>query len=299
MSSVFLFGAGASYGSGDCYPEPPPLGNGNEGLFKKLQERGGFASSITNPLANLFIKDFENGMAELYEKSEREAYSLLREMCLYFTKFKPKEKNLYKELIKFIISTKHPVVFATTNYDLLIEDSIYQLGYGALYKLLPVFTNTFLVLKIHGSCNFLPYIPGITIRGATYKSVETVLDVPVKIARVPEVIKFCNEEDSIAPAIAMYAKGKAVKFCPKFVLQQQKLWQESVFNVKRIFVIGLRVNPEDTHIWQALASSKAELFYVGEKEDFNVWTKENRSENARWIADKFVESIPIIKGYLS
>ncbi len=38
MSSAFLFGAGASFGSGNCYPEPPPLGNGLDGLFKNYRE---------------------------------------------------------------------------------------------------------------------------------------------------------------------------------------------------------------------------------------------------------------------
>ena len=156
MSSVFLFGAGASFGSGNCYPEPPPLGNGEKGLFRKLQERGGFAASVTKSLADLFIEDFEKGMAELHSNSERDAFALLREMSLYFIKFRPLEGNLYKELIKFIISKKHPAIFATTNYDLLIESSIYQLAHKPLYQLLPVWTNTFLILKIHGSCNFLP-----------------------------------------------------------------------------------------------------------------------------------------------
>ena len=38
MSTVFLFGAGASYGSGSgsCSPGNPPLGNGDKGLFEAL-----------------------------------------------------------------------------------------------------------------------------------------------------------------------------------------------------------------------------------------------------------------------
>jgi hypothetical protein len=298
MSSAFLFGAGASFGSGSCYPEPPPLGNGLNGLFKKLQERGGFAASVTNPLADLFIDNFEAGMAELHSTSTRDTFALLREMSLYFSEFEPLEGNHYKELIKFAISLKHPVVLATTNYDLLIEYSICQLGYRVLHELLPVWTNTHLVLKIHGSCNFLPNIPNITFRNVSTNA-TTVIDAGVKVVQVSEVAEFCNKEDSIAPAIAMYAKGKAVKFCPKFILQQQKLWQESVLKVKRIFVIGLRVNPEDAHIWENLASSKAQLLYVGfEKEDFENWTKKNGRRNAYWIANKFDESIPIIKDYL-
>jgi hypothetical protein len=218
-------------------------------------------------------------------------------MSLYLSEFQPLEGNYYKELLEFITSIKHPVVFATTNYDLLIEHSICQIGYSVLHRLLPVWTNTHLVLKIHGSCNFLPNIPNIILRNISTKA-NTVIDAGVRVVTPSEVAEFCNKEDSIAPAIAMYAKGKAVKFCPKFVLQQQKLWQESISKVKKIFVVGLRVNSEDAHIWQFLALSKAELLYVGKKEDFEIWAKENKRENARWIADKFNESIPIIKEYL-
>lgn len=299
MSSVFLFGAGASFGSGNCSPEPPPLGNGDNGLFKKLQKRGGFAATVSKTLADLFIDNFEAGMAELYSSSERDTYALMREMSLYFSEFEPLEENYYRELIQFIASTNHQVVFATTNYDLLIEISVCQLGFKVIYHALPVPKNNFSVLKIHGSCNFLPDIPNIKITGAYYKNVGTIIDAPVRIAQASEVSKFCSEEDSIAPAIAMYVKGKAVKFCPKYVIRHQKFWEESVFKAKRIFVIGLRVNPEDAHIWQVLASSKAQLLYVGfEQEDFENWTKQNRRKNAHWIAKTFQEALPKIKNHL-
>lgn len=303
MSSVFLFGAGASYGSGNCYPAPPPLGNE---LFKKLQERGGVAATVTPTLADLFIKDFEKGMEEFYSTRERDAPKFLREMSAYFAGFQSLEGNLYKELIKFIAATKHQVVFATTNYDLLIEHSICQLGHTGEYKGLPVSKNSFSVLKIHGSCNFLPDLGDNTFKNVAFgfagegkpPRVLKAQDGPIRIAQPYEVVKFCNEEDSLAPAIAMYAIGKELMFCSSFVLEQQKQWQESVNKAKRIFVIGLRVNAEDKHIWHTLASSKGQLLYVGEKEDFDRWKKENSRKNAHWIAARFDESIPIIKNHL-
>ena len=307
MSSVFLFGAGASFGSGNCFPEPPPLGNGQNGLFKKLQERGGFVASIANPLADLFINNFEEGMAEFYSTRESETPAFLREMSLYFSGFQSLEGNLYKELIKFIATTKLQVVYATTIYDLLIEHSICQLGYRVEYRGLPVSKNSFSVLKIHGSCNFLPSMDAkLTNCSFSYcgegdpPRVLKILDAPVRAAQPYEVIKFCKEEDSIAPAIAMYIKGKGVMFCNNYILQQQEFWKESVFKAKKIFVIGLRVNAEDEHIWQTLASSKAQLLYVGvnEKENFEDWKKETRRKNAHWIANRFDEAMPIIKRHL-
>jgi hypothetical protein len=302
MSSVFLFGAGASYGSGNCYPEPPPLGNGVNGLFKKLQEKGGVAASLPSALAELFIKNFEEGMAEFYSTREPQLIPFLKEMSLYFLSFEPLEGNLYKELIQAIALTKHQVVFATTNYDLLIEYAIGLLGYMGIYHGLPVPKNIISVLKIHGSCNFLPNTQGAKFTNASFNNCGVYIDAPIKIAQPHEVIKFCQQEDSQAPVIAMYAKGKPIKFCPKAVLQQQKFWQESVFKAKKVFVVGLSVNSEDTHIWQVLASSKAQLLYFGfskkDEEDFDEWKKRNSRKNAHWIKGGFGEAIPIIKSHL-
>lgn len=299
MSSVFLFGAGASFGSGNCYPEPPPLGNGINGLFKKLQEKSGIAASLPSVLADSFIKNFEVGMAEFYSTREPQLIAFLKEMSLYFLSFNPLEGNLYKELIRTIALTKHQIVFATTNYDLLIEYSIGQLGYMVAYHPLPVPRNNFSVLKIHGSCNFLPETLGVKFTNASFENCGVYINAPVKPAQPHEVVKFCQQENSLAPAIAMYAIGKKVKFSESFVLEQQRFWQESVSKAKKVFVIGLRVNPEDAHIWQTLASCKAQLLYVGfEKEDFENWKRENRRKDAHWIAKTFDESIPIIKNHL-
>ncbi len=262
-------------------------------------------TSVTDSLADLFEKDFEEGMAEFYSTRECEVPAFLREMCLYFLGFQSLEGNLYKELVRFIASTKHQVVFATTNYDLLIEHSICQLGYIVEYRGLPVPKNSFSVLKIHGSCHFLPSID-VKFENCSFSfagegkppRVLKILDAPVRVAQPYEAIKFCKEEDSIAPAIAIYAKGKGVMFCNNYILQQQKFWQESVIKAKKIFIIGLRVNEEDAHIWQPLASSKAQLLYVGKSEDFDKWKSENGRKNAHWIAERFDESIAIIKNHL-
>jgi hypothetical protein len=298
MSSVFLFGAGASHGSGDCYPEPPPLGNGTDGLFKKLQKQGRIAASLPRSLANLFIDNFEEGMAEFFSTRELDLPAFLREMSLYFVGFAPLEGNLYIELIRAISLTKQQVVFATTNYDLLIELAIGQSGYMVAYKSLPVPKNNFSVLKIHGSCNFIPDLGDANFANASFIGCGTYVEASIKIASPYEVIEFCNRETSFAPAIAMYAKGKSVKFCSSFVSQQLKLWQMSVSKAKKIFVIGLSVNPEDTHIWETLASAEAQLLYVGKEEDFENWKKENRRKNAHWIAKTFDEALPKIKNHL-
>jgi len=104
----------------------------------------------------------------------------------------------------------------------------------------------------------------------------------------------------MAPAIAIYAKGKEVKFCNSFVLQQQKFWRESVSKAKKIFIVGLKVNPEDTHIWEVLKLSKAKLYYVGgDVNDFLEWKSVEGRKGTDVIAKTFEEAMPKIKKHLS
>ena len=64
-------------------------------------------------------------------------------------------------------------------------------------------------------------------------------------------------EDSVAPAIAMYAEGKAVKISPDYVERQQVLWKAAVESASRIFVAGVRVHNADVHVWGELARARA------------------------------------------
>jgi len=79
MSIVFLFGAGASYGSGECYPHPPPLGNT---LLPELLRRGAFGAPTDDEYVRQLFenKTFEEGMQEFFDTSETRVPAVLREM---------------------------------------------------------------------------------------------------------------------------------------------------------------------------------------------------------------------------
>src|ERR1700674_2532963 len=125
MSVLFLFGAGASYGSGDCVPEPPPLG---KDLFLKLVKAGGIARTVKPPMSELFIKDFEKGMAAFFTERNADVNPFLRDMALYFLPFAPGPKNIYVKLFSAIAKGDHAIVVATTNYEMLIELAIQAAG---------------------------------------------------------------------------------------------------------------------------------------------------------------------------
>ena len=128
----------------------------------------------------------------------------------------------------------------------------------------------------------------------------SILDAGVRVARsAKEVIDFCNLEDAIAPALAMYSPSKRVLFCDRFVKAQQEGWLAGLSVASRIYVIGLRVHAVDTHIWEPLAKATAPLHYVGrEPDEFLNWARSKSRKAAYVMADSFEASIPAIAKHL-
>ncbi len=226
---------------------------------------------------------------------------LLRDMARFFSVFEPSEGNLYMALIAALGGTRKKAIFATTNYDLLIEHAIVRSGLLISYGGLSAAPRNISVLKIHGSCNFLPDMGTVRIRGIAFDLSQAgvgaaVLNAPIRVARsTKEILQFCATEDAIGPALAMYHPSKRVLYSTAFVKGQQDAFLSSVKSASRIYLIGLRVHAVDEHIWQPLAAAKSPLFYVGrEPDDFHQWARENRRKTAFSIANSFSEALPLI-----
>jgi NAD-dependent SIR2 family protein deacetylase len=301
VSSLFLIGAGASYGSGDCYPKNPPLG---ENFFEEFKARGGIASTVEPDLQKLFSEDFEKAMDRFFEERNTDVTQFLREMAEYFSQFEPLDNNHYCDLLDILGGDLKKSTFVTTNYDLLIELAVMKHGLLVSYSGLPVPKGNIPIIKIHGSCNFLPDMGTSSISGIRFdisgSKGGSILDTGIKIARSrAEILEFCKKEDAIGPALAMYSPEKRVLYCKSFVEHQQKIWLNEVRKAKRIYVIGLKVHPVDEHIWGVLAKSKVPLYYVGgEPDDIHEWAKENNRKQVHHIANRFDESLPVIAKHL-
>lgn len=300
MSSLFLFGAGASAFCGDCVPRCPPVGNE---LFDALQAEGGVATTVDGDLASLFRGDFEEGMQEFRSRREVETSTFLRDMASYFARFEPGSANHYRTLVEGLASSRQVAVFATLNYDLILEQVISQMGWRITYLGNPP-TQNFLVLKLHGSCNFLPALAPRQISGIGFDLSNSpqagVLEAPVRVAHPREVLEFCRTEDSIAPSIALYAQGKQVLYCGRFVREIQEAWRGQVAKAHRIFVIGVRPNRADTHVWGALAKKGAPIWYVGPDRDaFREWSSQAKRRKAHHLADDFGTAVPQVLRMLS
>ena len=293
MSVVFLLGAGASYGSGEANPYPPPLG---AGLISELRDCSGAAARIPPALLSIFEKNFEEGMSRFREERDTETTELLRDMSAYFAQFSPGPTNLYHKFVSIIRRSARTPTIATTNYDLMLEQAITRAGLLIAYAGHPVPRNNISLLKIHGSCNFLPDVEANAMSGVTFSGNGANFEGPLRIARsTMEIAEFCRNQDSLAPAIAVYSPGKKVLFCPSFVARQQEQWREEVAGARRIYVIGMRVLPSDNHIWNVLAQSRARLYYVGmEPNEFLAWAETAQRRDVFAIAQTFADALPIL-----
>ncbi len=81
LSTLFLFGAGASFGSGPGRPNNPPLG---KDLFTALASDGA-AALVPDAVARIFNAKFEVGMGAPWDHHQPLVILLVRHMAIYFS----------------------------------------------------------------------------------------------------------------------------------------------------------------------------------------------------------------------
>ena len=291
---ILLFGAGASYGSLGMVKRPPL----SACLFDELYNEYPMTwRTISGDLVSIFKKDFEEGMGRLYQegeaKHEYNVAKILKDMAIYFSKFKidNTDINLYSRLIskyeKYIRQGR--IILSTLNYECLIEDALLNLGLDI--KDIDYFnsSNGIKLLKLHGSCNFIPrnflgnddnmtlYIDSATI--------NTRIE-PVRPGNVQGELSTMP----IFPAMSLFTREKKNVINPSQIERIVILFQEYVKASKTILSIGVRPNPVDVHIWDHISKSPAELFLIADEDECMNWISKYRNKNGRHIDNEFASS---------
>lgn len=288
LAILMLFGAGASYGS---EPDPsintPPLG---VNLFSRLAALGGFTSRIPEEIAMVFKRDFEEGMALFNEKMSVNLQEFHRELSLYLASFCPSPDSRY---IRFLQKFgNRNIIVSSLNYDMMLEEAASHIGLRVQYGLERNY-GSLRILKPHGSLNFWPDIPFENFRNIKISGPNSIaISAPVRPLDRQSSILRCQEDDSFSPAISMYAKGKRVPVCPEFVSQQQAMFEQACRRASRILLVGVRVMPEDQHVWRPLEKSAAEIVYFGSNQDeveLREWSSACKRKNLAFV-NGFFES---------
>lgn len=286
-----LFGAGASFGSGPCVPHNPPLGNY---LFEDLRKLGGEFSKLPENIVKEFDENgFEAGMA-LVEDNSTIINPMQKEIACYLSKFKIKPENAYFRFFNKIKSCLHNVTVSTLNYDLLIEQALWNNGLNVDYN---AENQGVKFLKIHGSSNFLPYLPptssfrNITIIGAAtyFEGLET-----RSVPSHDDVLRWCNDphNECLSPVFAIYQKGKRVVINSRIIEESQKKFVQSINESTLNIIVGVKYIPHDNHVWDVFAASGAPLIVVDPYPDETIrWADTNNLQNVTVMTCGFSESV--------
>ncbi|MHA1271783.1 MAG: SIR2 family protein [Candidatus Helarchaeota archaeon] len=307
MVTVFLFGAGASFGAKAVDPFPPPLG---KDLYKELvkwnKDRW---DSIPIEVKNRFNSsdNFEDGMEVILSKYDDWIQDLWRDLACFFARYKisAQREDSYSRLIDALVEINKikTTIFSTINYDCLLEQAL-KLRNNLVNYLLDiqeVSRNYMLefsqkkvnVIKLHGSCNFVPderMMSGMKqyVRFRTAAKFNPI----IKSIENDQVPTYCSGNNPLYPAMVIYTREKIAQIGGRLLERLQKLWASVIYRAETVVVIGVYPNTEDNYIWNPLASTTAKLLYIGKEEVFNKWRSENRgSRPSKFLNSHFEDSI--------
>jgi hypothetical protein len=259
---VFLLGAGASHGSGGCEPHAPPLA---VDLFARLLERPTFRELIPERFVP-HPTSFEATLSKLWDEHADRMIPVLNEIALYFSEFRPAPGNLYVELGRRIRQHADRTVLASLNADMLLEMSLFGSGVPCYYEgTLPA--RGAMILKPHGSINFLPTLAGTSVtEGSLHRAMELAgLEHcnAIQVVADPAQIHRYIDSTGLPPMIAAFMPKKPIPYCRAVIRDFWTTWQRVVRGATRLTLIGVDLDGAGPHIWDPLLALRGNLDYVG------------------------------------
>jgi len=220
--------------------------------------------------------------------------NLLADMGIFFSKFPidHADENLYCRLFSRyrneIIHRR--ILLSTLNYECLIEIALASQGMNKI-----VYTGNDVgvkLLKLHGSCNFIPNGISLSRPNAALIIGRSIMKMNVRTVEPNQA----ERELATAPfaVMSLYTRGKSNIVCPEFIQGIQAEFQQRVKEAKAIITIGVKPNSEDKHIWDHISKSRAELYLMGNKEICQDWIDKHRRGDGIVVGHYFSDSFPEI-----
>lgn len=291
MKNIFLFGAGASHGSGGLNYQVPLGGKLFDDLAKHFPSTWG---RLPEDVSDKLREDFEDGMGIIWKQHSNNISVLMQNMAVFFSKIviDHPENNLYAKLINQIKNKEllSDCALSTLNYDCLIELAIANNELSTKYSSDGKASNrSLLVWKLHGSCNFI--VDGISLkRSAGYQSGAFFNGNGLKYIQLNEVSQFCYGDTALYPAMSIFMREKPNQIGKPHIEAMQGAWKDWVINAEKIFIVGVNPQLEDAHIWDALSNTQAKIYFCGNEIRFNKW-QNLKNKHDKYIGSRFENSI--------
>jgi len=276
MSSLILFGAGASYGSNNR--DVPPLGDDLFFALKRFNPPGW--GSLPSSMAKQFQGDFENAMTNLSQTHSHEMPVLQRAMAAFFFKFMPTEDNLYHVLAKRIKESDWIGAIATLNYERLLEISLIHEGIQPVVGSEVKGQNQIELCLPHGCCHLFCEGVKASSRGVSFSGIGVSFDGPIKIISNSQEYNYRINNDAVPPVMSYFEPQKNTSAGVSFIRGQRARWSQLVSQSKLIAAIGIRVREHDSHIWDPLKRTSGKIVYCGGSaagQEFAGWHEKYRA----------------------
>lgn len=278
-------------------PSSPPLGNK---LFPELMifapESWG---NMPEHYANLFEKNFESGMGEVWSNRPEWLTAILVDMARYFSHFTAGVDSTYGSFIRKLqmLLKLSEITFSTLNYECIFESAVQACGLESDYSSnMQKGLGRVNLLKLHGSCNFVA--DGFIDPGQSIVTGHKIrLSLPIKPISLGDVEPYLRQV-RVPTAMAVYAEGKPTDSCPEAIASLQDVWSQRVRDASVVGIVGVRPHPIDAHIWGPLADTPARLVVVGDKNAYESWAKGHRVHDTMIVGNRFAECLDDFVGQL-
>lgn len=260
MSSVILFGAGASFGAERS--GMPPLGAALFDALRQFNPDGW--GQVAPSLASTFRSDFEAGMVALSNSNQHALSGLQRAMAAFFYQFLPTTESLYVQLAKRIRTKAWTGSLATLNYERLLEVSLLHVGVQPTVNSGPTISGGTVELCMpHGCCHlFCESVRGMAT-GVSFAGMNVTTNGPVIALSNPQQFWNRIRNDAFPPVMSYFEPQKRTTSGANLIADQRQRWTQLCANAATIVVVGVHPRSHDSHIWGPLRSSSANITYCG------------------------------------
>ena len=253
---ILLFGAGASYGSATT--GAPPMGEALFDALRSFNPQGWGA--LPTAMASEFRADFEKGMARLATENPHAMPILQRAMAAFFYNFVPNSANLYVRLSERIRARSWSGAIATLNYERFIELSLLHAGIQPVVGQVAGSGQVELCLP-HGCCHIFCDGARASSVGVSFSGLGVMFDGPVSVITRASEFRARLEGDAVPPVMSYFEPQKTTSAGASFIRSQRERWAQLASQATSLAVIGVRCRPHDSHIWEPVAASSADVVY--------------------------------------
>ena len=281
MSPVFLFGAGASFGSDT--KSTPPLG---ADLFKSLVRFNPDGwGALPSSLQSSFNEDFELAMRSLQPHT---IPPLQRAMAAFFFQFSPTPTNLYINIAKRIKHKNWKGALCTLNYERLLEHSLLAAGVQPYVGDQPSNLHTVELCLPHGCCHLFCDSAFGEAGAVSFDAFNVCTNGPISVIADAQLHRRRILSDAFPPVMSYFEPKKQTTAGAAFISWQRTRWEKLAQTSSKIIIVGVRVREHDSHIWGPIAASTAPVVYCGcpsDMQEFCNWSLARRSGSTSLILD--------------